>query len=355
MTPAADQEIGPGYFAAILGALTPGVITVDEGFTIRWRNRSAELMVPEARPGLGVYEALAPFAHEQKIDRLMLRRELVTISPGPDRPNLEWLNCRERLPGGEFVLLTWRSGWTDQLNDRRVAFTMAASHELRTPLTVLLGFIELLAMDTDGLTPGQLEAIEMIDQTGRHLRSLVDDIFDLTKNSFGELRLALEPTGLDGIVESVAGALRPQTVERGQTLATDCEPGLPAIEVDPARIRQVASNLIGNASVHNPEGTAIEVTLRREGDGIELAVADDGVGIGFEHPEDAFHSFARGAAAIEGDLAGSGIGLAVAKRLVELHRGRMRVDTAPGEGTRISIWLPADRSSALTPGEPGPA
>ncbi len=352
--PAADQEIGSDYFAAVLGALTPGVITVDEGFVVRWRNPAAETMVPELVPGRSVYESLGPVAHQQKIDRLMLRREMVTITFGPDRPAIEWLNCRERLPDGGYALMMWPAGWTDQLNNRRVDFTMAASHELRTPLTVLLGFAELLLIDTSGLSPSQVEAAGVIEQTARHLRALVDDIFDLTKNSFGELRLTVKEIDIAALTETVAESLRPQVEGRGQSLYVSVPPDLPAVEADPARIRQIISNLIGNASVHNAEGTTIEVEIKDSGDGVVLTIGDDGTGIGFDNADEAFRSFNRGELAIEGDRAGSGIGLSVAKRLVELHRGRISIDTAPGEGTRVEIWLPLDRGSALVPGEPGP-
>lgn len=352
--PESDQEAGPDFLAAILGSLTAGVIALDEDFTVTWRSRAAREMAPEVEPGLGLYEALAPFAHEQKIDRLLLRREMVTISFGPDRRDIEWLNCREPLAGGGWVLMLWPSRWTDQLNDRRVDFTMAASHELRTPMTVLLGFAELLRMDSEGLSPGQVEAVEMIEQTARHLRTLVDDIFDLTKNSFGELRLALREIDVGKVVGAVADALQPQVEERGQALEVEIAPDLPATMADPARIRQITSNLIGNASVHNQAGTKIAVRLEAVADGVELTIEDDGAGIGFDDPDDAFHSFSRGKAAIDGDLAGSGIGLSVAKRMVELHRGRLELETAPGEGTRFTVWLPRDRAEALVPGEPGP-
>ncbi|MDQ2622294.1 MAG: PAS domain-containing sensor histidine kinase [Actinomycetota bacterium] len=353
--PAADQEIGPGYLAAVLEALTPGVIAVDEDFTVTWRNRAAEEMVPEARPGISLYDALTPFAHQQKIDRLTLRREIITVSYGPERPNIDWLHSRRPLEGGGYVFTTWHSNWTDNMNDRRVDFTMAASHELRTPLTVLLGFAELLLIDTSRLSPSQVEAAGIIEQTARHLRSLVDDIFDLTRNSFGELRLTLKETDMARLTESVAETLRPQIEERAQTLDVRIEGGIPLIDADSARIRQVISNLIGNASVHNGPGTAIEVDLRHVDGELLLSIADDGAGIGFDEPEDAFHSFIRGEEAIEGDRAGSGIGLPVAKRLVELHRGRITVDSRPGRGTRFEIRLPLDRDSALAPGEPGPA
>lgn len=355
MTQEADQEIGSGYLADVLEALTPGVIAVDENFVVVWRNRSAEEMVPEAAPGISIYDALAPVAHQQKIDRLTLRREIITVSYGPDRPDIDWLHSRRPIPGGGYALMTWHSRWTDNMNDRRVDFTMAASHELRTPLTVLLGFAELLLMDTSGLSPSQVEAAGIIEQTARHLRSLVDDIFDLTKNSFGELRLTLKEVDLARLTESVVDSFRPQIEERGQTVAVTIQRDLPSIQADPARLRQIISNLVGNASVHNAGGTTIDVDVRLKGDDLALKVADDGCGIGFDRPEDAFHSFIRGEEAIEGDRAGSGIGLPVAKRLVELHRGRIAVESRPGQGTRFEIRLPLDRDSALTPGEPGPA
>lgn len=352
-----DVREGPGPsstdLAETMETIGTGVIAVAPDFTVRWSNRAALEMIPELASGVDVHETLSRFTSIEKLDRLILRGELITCRCGPDQPETAWIKFERKLPDGGFVLMIWPSEWSDSLNQRRVAFTMAASHELRTPLTVLLGFAELLLLDREGLSPSQVETVAIIEQTSRHLQTLVDDIFDLTKNSFGELRLELEWTPVEAIVHSVVDSLRPQIEKRKQSLSLRIEPDLPRLEVDPARIRQIASNLVGNASVHNAAGTAVEVSLWQVGNGIELAIVDDGSGIGFDNPEDAVHSFHRGDSTGSND--GAGIGLTVAKRMVELHRGQLTLESAPGAGTAITVWLPLDRSTALADGEPGPA
>jgi signal transduction histidine kinase len=260
----------------------------------------------------------------------------------------------ERNPRGEIVMTFWETDWNEVLNERRAAFTMAASHEMRDPLTTLRGFSEILNMDTSNLTPDQAEAAAIIESTARHLTVLVDDVFDLSRNSFGELRLNLGVVDLAETVDSVVSTLRPRIEDREQILHCEMEAGLPEIVADAARATQMVSNLISNASIHNPRGTVIEVKVSTVDDRIAVAVADDGNGLPFERPEEAFHSFRRGHAATAGDRTGSGIGLAITKRLIQLHRGEVTVQSRRGAGSCFTLLFPVDRETALRPDRPGP-
>ncbi len=343
------------YLVAIAEAVFTGAIAADRDFKVVWFNRAAAEFFAEVELGRNLYELMGKITHEQKIDRLLLRRELVVTAFDGSRPAIEWMNCDRRLPEGGHLILCWPEGYTESLADRRANFTMAAFHELRTPLTALKGFADLLNLDRDNLTTAQQETVELIVETAGQLDTLTRDIHDLALNSFGELTLNPEPVDLEPVVRSVAELHRSQAVARCHRLDLGIEPDLPPVEADPARIRQVIDNLVTNACVHNPDGTLVEVHLRRAGDGIELEVRDHGEGLGFEPPEMAFNTFFRPEGRAEGGHPGSGVGLPLAKRLVELHRGWITLETCDDGGTRVVVWLPLDRAGSLPLGEPGPA
>lgn len=352
--PRAD-DIPGDQIRRILDLLPMAVLVIDAESRILRANERTGDFAPLLLGSGTVREGLAGLAHEQKLDRLLLRHEIITCPGEPGGPNLYWRVWEEPLAEGRWVLFIWENDWTDAMHDRRAAFTMAASHELRTPLAALIGFAELLEMeDTSNLRPQQLEAVRTIAETANHLSKLVEDIFELTANSFGELRLQLERVDAGELVRSTVDALRPEVENRGATLSLEAEPDLPEIEVDPARVRQMLGNLIRNAAVHNGEGTSISVELWSTGTTIGVLVADDGDGLPFADPESAFSSFQRGGSS-RGDRAGSGIGLTITKRLIELHRGTIEVRSETGAGTAFTLWFPVDRASAITPGTPGPA
>ncbi|MCO5316550.1 MAG: PAS domain-containing sensor histidine kinase [Solirubrobacterales bacterium] len=343
------------FFAAVLEALTTGVIVTDDRFVVRWFNRTASECFPEVIVGRSLYELMEPFAHEQKIDRLLLRRERITTALGADRAPVEWLRGRRRMADGEHLILVWPAELTDEMNERRASFTMAAFHELRTPLTALVGFSEMLELQSAGMTPEQREAAAMIGRTAHQLAALTEDIFDLAKNSYGELRLGLATVDLADLVGDLVETHRERAAESGDELRFTADPDLPPVEIDPGRIRQVVNNLLDNALIHTPDGAVIEVEVARAGEGIEIRIEDDGDGLGFTDPREAFRTFKRAENAVAGGRDGSGIGLPLAKRLIELHRGRITLESEPENGTTARIWLPLDRAETLELGEPGPA
>ncbi len=338
----------------ILDRLPGVVIMLDGDFRVVWRNRETESLAPQLSAGVSIYEALSAATNEEKLDRLLLRGEKVMFSAGPDTPLLEWLVNRETLTQGYLLLMAWNPAITDRMVQRRATFAMAAAHELRSPLTALIGFAEIFDLERDNLNPAQLEAVSIIRDNALYLQSLVNDILDLTSNSFGELTLDLASAEIASPVREVADSLAENIVSRGQTISVELDPALPEVEIDCRRIRQVLQNLVQNASIHNPSGTRIRVSAETRDNGILIAVEDDGRGIPFDPPELAFGSFRHGGAIDFSQMTGSGIGLTVALRLVELHRGRISVDSSPS-GSRFEIWLPLDRNSTLGITPPGPA
>lgn len=332
-----------------LDSLPSAVITVDSGGIVVCVNRTAEEMVPTIGPGVKLRASLEELTNVEKVDRILFHREIATFAARPEGPELHWMLWDASEPEGELVLTVWDTDWSEVINERRVAFTMAASHELRGPLTTIRGFSEILNMQPGSLSPEQAEAARIVEDSARLLSVLVDDIFDLTRSSFGELRLDLHEIDLNQVIAVVISSLEPGISDRGQTLTLDAEE-LPVIEADESRMIQMISNLVSNASVHNAAGVKIRVKARRSGNEIAITVADDGVGLPFDDPEAVFLSFRRGEAASDGDRTGSGIGVPLTKLLVELHRGRITVETGRGEGTSFTLWLPVDREAALAEG-----
>lgn len=334
------------FLSDVLASLTTGVIATDERFVVRWFNRSTVEVFPEVAVGISLYELLRPFAHVQKIDRMLLGRERIVISFGRDRPSVEWLRARRRMPDGGYLILAWPVMLTDEQVEDRADFTMSAFHELRTPITALLGFTELLEMDPGDLGPKQREALTMIGRTARHLAHLNEDILDMARNGFGELTLDLRQVDLARLVESVVARQGPGAARTGREVELALESRLPTIEADPERLRQVVGNLLDNARIHNPEETTVRVSLAQADGGLRLVIEDDGNGLDFDPPEKAFETFYRPDSSIRHGPPGSGIGLPLAKRLVDLHRGRLTLESSRGEGTRATVWLPLERRNS---------
>src|SRR5262249_15241865 len=158
-------------------------------------------------------------------------------------------------------------------------FVLTASHELRSPLTSVQGFAELLMLERDELTPKQAETVEIIIDNTRHLVRLLNDLLDLARSDAGRLTIKPVATDAGALVEDAVRTMRSQAEASGQTLSEDVEEGLPAVVVDPDRIRQVLVNLLTNAHEYCPERASIHVSARREGAEVEISVKDDGPGI----------------------------------------------------------------------------
>jgi two-component system sensor histidine kinase BaeS len=235
----------------------------------------------------------------------------------------------------------------DRLKDE---FVLTASHELRSPLTSVQGFAELLMLERDSLTPRQAETVEVILDNCRHLVRLLNDLLDLARSDVGRLAIRPQPTEVAPLVEDVVRTMRAQTEAGDQSLTEHLQPGLPLIDVEPDRIRQILVNLITNAHEYSPEGASIRVAALAAGAEVEIAVSDDGQGIPEDQLERIFERFTRGDAGLTQRVGGTGLGLAISKSLVELHGGRLAVDSTLGAGSTFSFRLPV----AAVPAEQTP-
>jgi signal transduction histidine kinase len=229
----------------------------------------------------------------------------------------------------------------DQLDRLKDEFVLTASHELRSPLTSVQGFAEILMLDRDSLTPKQVDTVEIILDNCRHLVRLLNDLLDLARSDAGRLAITPRPTELAPLIDEAVRTMRAQTDGAGQALTQRIEPGLPLVNVESDRIRQILVNFLTNAHEYSPEGASIEVTARVVGDDVEIAVTDDGPGIPESQLEHIFERFTRGDAGLTQRVGGTGLGLAISKSLVELHGGTIAVDSSVGAGSTFSFRLPA--------------
>ncbi len=248
-----------------------------------------------------------------------------------------------------------RAGERDQLERMKDEFVLTASHELRSPLTSVQGFAELLLLERERLSPKQAETAEVILDNTRHLVRLLNDLLDLARSDAGRLAIRPEPTDAAGLIEDAVRTMRAQIDARGQALSLEIEPGLPQIEADGDRIRQVLVNLLTNANEYCSEGANIGVEARRADAEVEIDVIDDGPGIPAQQLEHIFERFTRGDAGETQRVGGTGLGLAISKSLIELHGGRIEAESTLGRGSTFRLRIPAIASSEGTGPQPAPA
>jgi signal transduction histidine kinase len=223
-------------------------------------------------------------------------------------------------------------------------FLANMSHELRTPLNSIIGFSQVLRERMFGeLNAKQEEYLDDIISSGHHLLSLINDVLDLSKVEAGQIELEVEPFSLRDALERGIVIVRERATKDGVQVAFTADPEVDVVEGDERRIKQVIFNLLSNAVKFTPAGGAVEVSAAQVDGEVRVAVADTGRGLASEDHARIFEEFQQAEAGVE-LREGTGLGLALSKRLVELHGGRIWVDSELGRGSTFVFTLPA-RSS----------
>jgi len=227
-------------------------------------------------------------------------------------------------------------------------FLTNMSHELRTPLNAVIGFSDVLDQGMVGkLNPKQEEFVRDIRASGKHLLDLINDILDLAKVESGRMELMTSTFDLPASLESALALVRERATRHRIELALQVD-DVGEIVADERKVRQVVVNLLSNAVKFTPEGGRVSVAARRGASGIEIAVSDTGVGIAPEDQAKVFEEFQQVGKDSARRQEGTGLGLALARRFVELHGGTLRLQSAPGAGSTFTFTLPA-RVSAEAP------
>jgi len=240
-------------------------------------------------------------------------------------------------------------------NRMKSQFLANMSHELRTPLNAIIGFSELLvADDRRALDPEQHEYLRDILSSGRHLLGLINDLLDLSKIEAGKMQLNYEPFHIEDVIESALVMIKPVAAGKRIEVSMSIEAELPALSADPAKVQQILHNLLSNAVKFTPEDGQVGVEARLEDGAMAVTISDTGIGIAEEDREKIFSEFLQLDGSYARKYQGTGLGLALVKRFVELHSGRVRLESAPGRGSRFTFVLPLHESLAEPAGPADP-
>jgi signal transduction histidine kinase len=219
-------------------------------------------------------------------------------------------------------------------------FIANVSYELRTPLNAVIGFADILSNQYFGtLNARQLEYSHGIFESSQRLMSLINDILDIASVEAGQLTLDRSPVDVHAMLAGVLTLSRERAKHLQLNLNFDCPHDIGVVTLDEARIRQALFNLLSNAIKFTPPGGTITLGARRIGPEVALSVSDTGIGIASEMQAKVFESFERGQT--DGRQVGAGLGLTLVQSFVEMHGGRVELDSSINGGTCVTCWLPA--------------
>jgi signal transduction histidine kinase/CheY-like chemotaxis protein len=231
-------------------------------------------------------------------------------------------------------------------------FAQTVSHELRTPINLIVGFTEVMTQSPEyygeQLPLAYMRDLRIVHRNARHLQTMLNDVLDLARIEAAQMGILPEEVDLTMLVQEAVDTARNLVERRGLVLHTDIEPGLPRIWIDPIRIRQVLFNLLNNAARFTEEGS-VTVRVQQQEDEVLFAVADTGIGVASEDIDCIFEEFQQRDGSRQRRHGGIGLGLAISKRFVALHGGRIGVesDGVPGLGSTFYFKLPVNRTGRI--------
>jgi len=325
--------------ATILDNMADGVIMTDTGGNISLANKTAarlfNIKEPENKP---LIEAVRDYEIDELLKLCLKTAEMQTVQyePGTSKRYLRAIAVPIAHSG---VLLLFQDLTSlRNLQTTRRELIGNISHEFRTPLAGIKAMAETLR---DGAVDDKKAArdfLTRIDSEVDRLTQLVAELTELSRIETGKAELKLEPLNLNNLVEEVTAQLSPQAERKQLAVAKELAADLPLVPADEARMRQVMLNLLHNAIKFTGPGGKITVTTRREGDSVAVDIADTGRGIAREDLAHVFERFYKGDKARAGE--GTGMGLAIAKHIIEAHGGDIRVQSEEGKGSTFSFSLP---------------
>jgi signal transduction histidine kinase len=338
-----------------------GMVLVDAAGTILIANSQIGEFFP----------ALAPLCREG-VEFSVLARSIRGQLPQPDEaPNLDtllahggefqladnrWIRVsRSRTrDGGEFFFFTdfteikereqrYREAQlaAETASRAKSSFLANMSHELRTPLNAIIGFSEIMQRGTDNANPNHGAYVADILQSGRHLLSIINGVLDLAKSQSGKLAIDFEPLDLGEVLADCANMMRDQTARGGLALEFTQPANLVLVSGDAPKLRQVVLNLLSNAIKFTEPGGTIALAVHDRDDTVAVEVRDTGIGMSADDVKVALTPFGQVDNRLARRYEGTGLGLPLAKELVEAHRGTLTIDSEPGRGTTILVALPA--------------
>jgi signal transduction histidine kinase len=234
-----------------------------------------------------------------------------------------------------------KSAQLEIANKHKSEFLANMSHELRTPLNAIIGFSEVLLDRMFGeLNEKQADYLKDIHDSGRHLLSLINDILDLSKIEAGRMELELSSFHLPTAITNAMTLIRERAQRHGIALGVDVDPRLGEFNADERKVKQILVNLLSNAVKFTPDGGRVDVSAKLDTTKVEIAVKDTGIGIAVEDQEKVFAEFVQVGRDYTRKAEGTGLGLALTRRFVELHGGEIHLASQPGKGSTFIVTLP---------------
>jgi PAS domain S-box-containing protein len=358
-----SQQVESSQSQAVLHAMTDGVIVTDPNYHILVFNPAAEQILGISRTELlgrsvfGVFERFGPPGNEL-VNQLRTWQEdgastrLKGLPPRRIETEQKRILALQPAPvvlGDDFLgTITIVRDITREVEVDRMKseFVATVSHELRSPITPIKGFVDLLRMGASGeISEQQARYLEIIYQNIQRLELLVDELLDISRIEAGKVVLTFEPLNVEQLLDELKAYVhhRSKTEEKRMDIITHMDPDFPEIWGDSERVRQILTNLVDNSFDYTPDGGSIRIEAQAVGDQIEIAISDNGMGIAVGEQERIFERFYRGEQALIMGVAGAGLGLSVALTMVEMHGGRIWVNSAgiPGKGSTFTVSLPA--------------
>ncbi|NNG04802.1 MAG: HAMP domain-containing protein [Inquilinus sp.] len=228
----------------------------------------------------------------------------------------------------------------EKANAAKTQFLANMSHELRTPLNAVLGFTELILDETYGAVPEEIrDPVERVEHNGQHLLGLINDVLDISKIESGRFTISIDDYAMRDVVRAVVAAVDPLAAEKQIHLVSEVPNELPRGRGDQQRIVQALMNLVGNAIKFTADGE-VSVIVGTRGDEFVVSVSDTGPGIPLEDQDTIFDEFHQVDGSITRQKGGTGLGLTIARRMIELQGGRLWVESEPGAGATFTFTLP---------------
>jgi len=331
-----EAERAAGEAQAVFYAIADGVLLTDPFGRVTAMNRALEALTgwTEAEATGRPYAEVLPLATEQVDGPVDLvsrygRKVPVAVSSAPI------FDARGRVVGGVDVIRDVSK--EREIDEVKSALISTVSHELRTPLTLIHGFAELLVLRDLPAERQRSSAVEILDAS-RRLARLIDDLLSVSRMESGRLVLDPRPLDLAVVVERILSPFRAMAAKH--TLRTKLPTSLPVVWGDPDKVEQILTNLVGNAIKYSPGGGEVLVTVDADGDAVQVSVRDQGIGMSPRDMGQLFEKFYRVDREEVRRAGGTGLGLYITKRLVEMHGGRLWAESWPGVGSVFRFTLP---------------
>jgi len=342
--------------SALIDSTLDGICLTDEHGEVLISNKPLRRLSRElGLPVEGTVPSRLLAVSEQMVEPERYRRRMIELGNAPGESTIDEFEVAGsgrcfrgytapvRDADGSFAGRVWtlREMTADRELDRmRDAFVATVSHELRTPLTSISGFLEMMQDEEEGLGESGRRYLDVIRRSTERLHGLVEDLLLVAQIEASRVELQREQLDLRQLVASAVETARPAADEKGVTLAVVLDHPS-EVTADRSRIAQVLDNLVSNAVKFTNGGGNVTVTLAGDGDSLQLVVADTGIGVPTDEQGQVFSRFFRASTATQRAIPGTGLGLAISRALVEQHGGTISFASREGEGTQVTVTLPA--------------